>query len=86
MNDYKELIRLSKKAAKEWENTDGYYQASSLLSSLCSALEIALSEREAMLEVINYLANKNPKACTVCKHSNCVSEYGYCTGFEWKEV
>ncbi len=34
-----ELIRLSRKAAKEWAGTDGYYQASQLIGMLCDELE-----------------------------------------------
>ena len=34
-----ELIRLSKKAANEWRNTDAYYQAAVLIDSLCERLE-----------------------------------------------
>jgi hypothetical protein len=34
-----ELIRLSKKAANEWRNTDAYYQAAVLIDSLCARLE-----------------------------------------------
>lgn len=36
-----ELIRLSKKAANEWRNTDAYYQAAVLIDSLCDRLEKA---------------------------------------------
>ena len=36
-----ELIRLSKKAANEWRNTDAYYQAAVLIDSLCKRLEKA---------------------------------------------
>ena len=34
-----ELIRLCKKAANEWRNTDTYYQAAVLIDSLCERLE-----------------------------------------------
>ncbi len=36
-----ELIRLSRKAAKEWAGTDGYHQASQLIGMLCDELEAA---------------------------------------------
>lgn len=34
-----ELIKLSRKAAKEWAGTDGYNQASQLINMLCDELE-----------------------------------------------
>lgn len=34
-----ELIRLCRKAANEWRNTDTYHQASVLIDSLCDRLE-----------------------------------------------
>ena len=34
-----ELIKLSRKAAKEWAGTDGYNQASPLINMLCDELE-----------------------------------------------
>ena len=42
-----ELIRLSRKAAKEWARTDGYNQVSQLLNMLCDELE-ASSKDEAL--------------------------------------
>lgn len=34
-----ELIKLSRKAAKEWASTDGYFQASQIVNMLCDELE-----------------------------------------------
>lgn len=58
--DYKELIELSKKAAAEWEGTHEYYQAATLITSLCSAIETLLAEREAAMQYI-------PHQCDTCK-------------------
>lgn len=40
----KELIRLSRKAAAEWPNTDGYQQAGQLIEMLCEELEDAYAQ------------------------------------------
>lgn len=36
-----ELVKLSRKAAKEWAETDGYFQASQIVNMLCDELEAA---------------------------------------------
>lgn len=40
-----ELIRLSRKAAKEWAGTDGYNQASQLIGMLCDELEATAPDK-----------------------------------------
>lgn len=40
-----ELIRLSRKAAKEWAATDGYSQASQIVNMLCDELEAIAPEQ-----------------------------------------
>ena len=43
-----ELIRLSRKAAKEWAATDGYSQASQIVNMLCDELETIAPEQPLM--------------------------------------
>ena len=40
-----ELIKLSRKAAREWTGTDGYNQASQLINMLCDELEAIAPEQ-----------------------------------------
>lgn len=40
-----ELIKLSRRAAKEWAATDGYSQASQLINMLCDELEALAPEQ-----------------------------------------
>ena len=40
-----ELIKLSRKAAREWTGTDGYSQASQLINMLCDELEAIAPEQ-----------------------------------------
>lgn len=44
--NYKELIELSQKAADEWRNDHAFYQAGTLIDSLCSAIENLLAEQD----------------------------------------
>lgn len=55
-----ELIKLSRKAAKEWASADGYSQASQLVNMLCDELE-ALAPVEA-------LAPKDKAYRSIAKH------------------
>lgn len=55
-----ELIRLSRKAAKEWADSDGYNRASQLVNMLCNELESVAPEKLLM---------PKEKACrSVAKH------------------
>lgn len=55
-----ELIRLSRKVAKEWAGTDGYNQASHLIGMLCDELEATAPDEPLM---------PNEKACrSIAKH------------------
>lgn len=53
-----DLIRLSRKAAKEWEGTDAYHQAEILINTLCDRIETF------------YAADAVPVVrCRECKHA-----------------
>ena len=69
-----ELIRLSRKAADQWRNSDAYHQAAVLIDSLCDRLENADPVVHARWECIDVLG-ENPYCCTACGDS--VSVYGY---------
>lgn len=58
--DYKELIEISKKAYAEWDGTHEYYQAATLIASLCDAIETLLAERDALM--------KDAIRCETCLH------------------
>ena len=55
-----ELIRLSRKAAKEWAGADGYSQASQLINMLCDELEATAPEQP--------LAPKEKAYRSIAKH------------------
>lgn len=63
MMDYKELIRLSKKAADEWRNDHTFYQAGTLIDSLCEATETLLNELDFAIQEI-------PQNCETCKYES----------------
>ena len=47
VNNMDDLIRLSRKAANEWKNSDTYYQASVLIDSLCDYIEHSVPQAHA---------------------------------------
>lgn len=59
--DYKELIRISKKAANEWRGNHEYHQAGILVDSLCEAMETLLAEQDVAVEMMR-------GKCCFCKH------------------
>ena len=82
--DYKELIKLSKKAAAEWQGTHEYYQAATLITALCEATETLLVEREAAVADLTSSCGDSGDACHLCKYQPCAQKYGRCIGWEWR--
>lgn len=77
MSDYKELLRLSKKAADAWRNDGAYYQAAVLIDSLYETVETLLAERDAAVDDLKQWA-----CCDVCKNKNLdISDYPCCDCF-----
>lgn len=91
-----ELIRLSKKAANEWRNTDAYYQAAVLIDSLCKRLEKienrnprtnadrirAMSDEELRRLVRAFITNDEcPIPTTECE--KCAVKVLCFSGYEW---
>lgn len=81
--DYKELIALSQKAANEWRNDHTFYQAGTLIDSLCSAIETLLAEQDAtnVAPVVHgrwIMDGKEHCYCSECKHGrNIRSQIGW---------
>lgn len=84
--DYKELIRLSKKAADGWRNDHTFYQAGILIDSLREATETLLEERDAAIADLTALGQDSGDSCHLCKHLPCVDKNGngHCLGFVWR--
>lgn len=86
--DYKELIRLSKKAATEWKGSHEYYQAATLLELLCAAIETILEERDtAMKDLGEIPCRKTCKNGDKCDYINAVTglpDCFSCCEWEWR--
>ena len=53
-----DLIRLCRKAANEWRNTDAYYQASVLIDSLCDRLEETTAKPQTNADRIRAMSDE----------------------------
>lgn len=56
-----DLIRLSRKAANEWRNSDAYYQASVLIDSLCDRIEHSVPVVHAKWEDYHFIKADCPQ-------------------------
>lgn len=93
--DYKELIRISKKAEDEWRNDHTFYQAGTPIDSLCDAIETLLAERDAAVKDLhgdcrccaNNTGWHNIGKCITCLHETApitLPEFNRIDNWQWR--
>lgn len=86
--NYKEMVALARKAAKEWLYSDGYHQAGALCKMAADAIETLLTERDAAVEDLS--KSPNPSTCKHGEHCDYISvitgrpDCYSCHEWEWR--
>ena len=60
-----ELIRLCRKAANEWRNSDAYYQSAVLIDSLCDRLEKTTAKPKTNADRFRAMSNQEQPRCVM---------------------